>query len=250
MATPTSPSSSSPRTTRRSARPSVPWRRTRSPPTRRPSTRSRATRRRRTTPSSPRTSSPRTSPRSTAASGADALATCIVIEEVARVDASASLIPAVNKLGTMPLDPRRVRGRQARYLRPVAEGRSTFSYGLSEREAGSDTAAMRTQGAARRRRLGAQRPEVVDHQRRGLRLLHRPGRHRPRRPARQQRLGLRRGEVRRGLHVRREGAQARHQGQPHPRAATSTTCASPATGSSARWARGSRSPCAPSTTPA
>src|SRR5829696_6133852 len=35
--------------------------------------------------------------------GADALATCIVIEEVARVDASASLIPAVNKLGSMPL---------------------------------------------------------------------------------------------------------------------------------------------------
>lgn len=32
--------------------------------------------------------------------GADAAATCVVIEEVARVDASASLIPAVNKLGT------------------------------------------------------------------------------------------------------------------------------------------------------
>lgn len=35
--------------------------------------------------------------------GADALATCIVIEEVARVCASTSLIPAVNKLGSMPL---------------------------------------------------------------------------------------------------------------------------------------------------
>src|SRR5215210_3110601 len=35
--------------------------------------------------------------------GADAIATCIVIEEVARVDASASLIPAVNKLGSMPI---------------------------------------------------------------------------------------------------------------------------------------------------
>ncbi|MCY7265005.1 acyl-CoA dehydrogenase family protein, partial [Pseudomonas protegens] len=35
--------------------------------------------------------------------GADALATCIVIEEVARGCASSSLIPAVNKLGTMPL---------------------------------------------------------------------------------------------------------------------------------------------------
>ena len=35
--------------------------------------------------------------------GADAVATCIVIEEVARVCASSSLIPAVNKLGSMPL---------------------------------------------------------------------------------------------------------------------------------------------------
>src|SRR5215207_9890012 len=35
--------------------------------------------------------------------GADALATCIVIEEVARACASTSLIPAVNKLGTLPL---------------------------------------------------------------------------------------------------------------------------------------------------
>src|SRR4051812_8880609 len=35
--------------------------------------------------------------------GADALATVIVIEEVARACASSSLIPAVNKLGTVPL---------------------------------------------------------------------------------------------------------------------------------------------------
>ena len=35
--------------------------------------------------------------------GADALATCIIIEEVARVCGSSSLIPAVNKLGSLPL---------------------------------------------------------------------------------------------------------------------------------------------------
>src|ERR1700685_3475570 len=35
--------------------------------------------------------------------GADAIATAIVIEEVARACASSSLIPAVNKLGPVPL---------------------------------------------------------------------------------------------------------------------------------------------------
>ena len=39
--------------------------------------------------------------------GGDAVATCIVIEEVARVDAAASRIPAVNKLGTIGLILRR-----------------------------------------------------------------------------------------------------------------------------------------------
>ena len=76
--------------------------------------------------------------------GADALATCLVIEEVARVCASSSLIPAVNKLGTMPLLLAGSDGVKQRYLPPVAGGDAMFSYGLSEREAGSDTAAMRT----------------------------------------------------------------------------------------------------------
>ena len=75
--------------------------------------------------------------------GADALATCLVIEEVARGCASSSLIPAVNKLGTMPLLLAANDDIKARYLPPVASGESMFSYGLSEREAGSDTASMR-----------------------------------------------------------------------------------------------------------
>ncbi|MGN6686346.1 MAG: acyl-CoA dehydrogenase family protein [Actinomycetales bacterium] len=76
--------------------------------------------------------------------GADALAVCIVIEEVARVCASSSLIPAVNKLGSMPLLLAASDEQKQRYLPPMARGEAMFSYGLSEREAGSDTAAMRT----------------------------------------------------------------------------------------------------------
>ena len=76
--------------------------------------------------------------------GADALATCLVIEEVARVCAASSLIPAVNKLGTVPLLLAGGEELKRRYLPPVASGEAMFSYGLSEREAGSDTASMRT----------------------------------------------------------------------------------------------------------
>ena len=76
--------------------------------------------------------------------GADALATSIIIEEVARVCASSSLIPAVNKLGSMPVILGGNDAIKERYLTPLAAGKTTFSYGLSEREAGSDTASMRT----------------------------------------------------------------------------------------------------------
>src|SRR3954447_589565 len=80
--------------------------------------------------------------------GADALATVIVIEEVARVCASSSLIPAVNKLGSMPVILAGSEEVKAKYLPPLGRGEAAFSYGLSEREAGSDTAAMKTRARA------------------------------------------------------------------------------------------------------
>jgi alkylation response protein AidB-like acyl-CoA dehydrogenase len=76
--------------------------------------------------------------------GADALATAIVIEEVARACASSSLIPAVNKLGTMPLLLAGSSALKEKYLTKVASGEAMFSYCLSEPEAGSDAASMTT----------------------------------------------------------------------------------------------------------
>ncbi len=76
--------------------------------------------------------------------GADALATCLVIEEVARACASTSLVPAVNKLGTLPLLLAGSEDLRKRYLPAVAAGEAMFSYALSEAEAGSDAVAMRT----------------------------------------------------------------------------------------------------------
>src|SRR3569833_3620957 len=76
--------------------------------------------------------------------GADALATAIVIEEVARACASSSLIPAVNKLGTMPLILAGSAAVKEKYLTPVAAGAAMFSYCLSAPAAGSAAASMST----------------------------------------------------------------------------------------------------------
>jgi alkylation response protein AidB-like acyl-CoA dehydrogenase len=76
--------------------------------------------------------------------GIDALGTAIVIEEVARACASSSLIPAVNKLGSLPLLLDASEDLKRRYLPPVAAGEAMFSYCLSEPEAGSDAASMTT----------------------------------------------------------------------------------------------------------
>ncbi|WEO97033.1 acyl-CoA dehydrogenase family protein [Streptomyces sp. FXJ1.172] len=76
--------------------------------------------------------------------GADALATVIVIEEVARACVSSSLIPAVNKLGSLPVILSGGEDLKKKYLTPLAKGDAMFSYCLSEPEAGSDAGGMKT----------------------------------------------------------------------------------------------------------
>ena len=76
--------------------------------------------------------------------GGDSIAACIVIEEVARVCASSSLIPICNKLGTMGLLLRGSEDLKKQVLPSIAAGEAVASYALSEREAGSDAASMRT----------------------------------------------------------------------------------------------------------
>jgi alkylation response protein AidB-like acyl-CoA dehydrogenase len=75
--------------------------------------------------------------------GADALATVIIIEEVARVCGSSSLIPAVNKLGSLPLILSGSKEQKEKWLPQLAKGKG-FSYCLSESEAGSDASALKT----------------------------------------------------------------------------------------------------------
>src|SRR6476660_6068461 len=76
--------------------------------------------------------------------GADALATVLVIEEVARADVSSSLIPAVNKLGSLPVQISGSEELKKKYLGALARGEGGFSYCLSEPDAGSDAVGMKT----------------------------------------------------------------------------------------------------------
>src|SRR3954453_16241943 len=76
--------------------------------------------------------------------GADALMTVLVIEEVARACASSSLIPAVNKLGSLPVQLSGSEELKKKYLGALARGEGGFSYCLSEPDAGSDAAGMKT----------------------------------------------------------------------------------------------------------
>ncbi len=76
--------------------------------------------------------------------GADALATVLVIEEVARACVSSSLIPAVNKLGSLPVQISGSEELKQTYLTKLAKGEGGFSYCLSEPDAGSDAGGMKT----------------------------------------------------------------------------------------------------------
>jgi len=76
--------------------------------------------------------------------GCVSVTACIVIEEVARVCASSSLIPICNKLGTMGLLLRGSEELKKQVLPTIAAGDAVASYALSEREAGSDAGSMRT----------------------------------------------------------------------------------------------------------
>ncbi|BCO99372.1 acyl-CoA dehydrogenase [Mycobacterium intracellulare] len=80
--------------------------------------------------------------------GGDAVAGCIVIEEVARVCASSSMIPIINKLGTTGLILRGSQELKKQVLPSVASGKAMVSYALSEREAGSDAVSMSTRARA------------------------------------------------------------------------------------------------------
>ncbi len=76
--------------------------------------------------------------------GADGVSCAILIEEMSRVDASSGLFALVGKLGAIPLINWGSDALKAKYLPAVATGESSMCYGLSEPDAGSDVASMKT----------------------------------------------------------------------------------------------------------
>jgi alkylation response protein AidB-like acyl-CoA dehydrogenase len=72
------------------------------------------------------------------------LAHAIAVEEVARVCASSSLFTFISKLGMTPVLDHGTEALKQKYVTRVASGECQASYCLSESEAGSDVAGMRT----------------------------------------------------------------------------------------------------------
>ena len=73
----------------------------------------------------------------------DTIAQCILVEEVARADATTSLIPIVQKLGALPIIQAGTAEQKDRYLPRLASGEWLIAFGLTEAAAGSDVAANR-----------------------------------------------------------------------------------------------------------
>jgi alkylation response protein AidB-like acyl-CoA dehydrogenase len=75
--------------------------------------------------------------------GLDTIAQSIVVEEIARADATTSLIPIVQKLGALPILLAGNDEQKDRYLPRLASGEWLIAFALTEAAAGSDVAANR-----------------------------------------------------------------------------------------------------------
>ena len=73
----------------------------------------------------------------------DDISQAILIEEVARADATTSLIPIVQKLGSLPILVAGSEEQQARYFPLLASGEWLAAFGLTEAGSGSDVASLR-----------------------------------------------------------------------------------------------------------
>ncbi len=76
--------------------------------------------------------------------GGDLLTVCLAIEQIARSCATSSLILIIQELGALPLLLAGSPEQQARWFPDLASGRKLAAFALTEPEAGSDAASIRT----------------------------------------------------------------------------------------------------------
>ena len=76
--------------------------------------------------------------------GADLLTLCVAIEELAKVCVNTSLIIGCQELGSTPIKLGGNDEQKKKYLPQLASGEKLVGFGLTEPEAGSDAAAMKT----------------------------------------------------------------------------------------------------------
>ena len=76
--------------------------------------------------------------------GGDLLTICLAIEQIAHACTTSSLILAVQDLGSLPLRLGGSAEQHARWIPELASGETLICFGLTEPEAGSDAASMRT----------------------------------------------------------------------------------------------------------
>ncbi|OGH96976.1 MAG: acyl-CoA dehydrogenase [Candidatus Melainabacteria bacterium GWF2_32_7] len=76
--------------------------------------------------------------------GADPVSTCIITEELSRVDLSCALVGMVNTLGSEPIMLGGSEEQKQKYITPIATGDKLCAFGLTEAGAGSDFMGIRT----------------------------------------------------------------------------------------------------------
>ncbi len=76
--------------------------------------------------------------------GADLLTLCIAVEELAKVCVNTSLILGCQELGSTPIKLAATDEQKKKYLPPLASGEKLAAFGLTEPEAGSDAASMKS----------------------------------------------------------------------------------------------------------
>ena len=176
-----------------------------------------------------------------------ALAVALVAEEIAWACAATATNWGATALGGYPILLAGTEAQKRRYLPRIAAGELLAAYSLSEPDAGSDAASLRTTAVRRGRPVRSQRHQALVLQRLA-RGRHHAVRHRGRRPgpAGGHRVPRRARDSRASPSARRSArwGSARRR----PSRSISRIARSPPRTASGRKARASGSPCGPSTT--